>query len=105
MRRKVLLLAALGALSACGPAVGQEAPQYAMLAGPDGALWVVDGAGSRVARCREAALAAPRVIDVAQGQATARPRGGAGEEPVCTGWVAIAAPTSGMRPKIVGAGG
>ncbi|MFT3972767.1 MAG: hypothetical protein QM699_04775 [Amaricoccus sp.] len=88
------------ALGAAGPGSAQE--RFATLADGAGGLWVVDGAGDRVARCREAAAASPRVLG---GQATPRPRGGAGEEPVCTGWVAIAAPAAAVRPKVIGAGG
>ncbi len=79
--------------------------RYAML--PDGqqGLWVVDGADGRIARCRQGGARAPRVIDVIGGNAVARPRDGAGSEPICTAWVTIAAPERTFRPHVVGTGG
>lgn len=97
---------ALALLLLCAPAfAGDPAPRFATLSDGARGLWVVDTVAERVARCREALDASPRVIDLTGGQATPRPRGGAGEEPVCTGWVAIAAPGAVVRPKVLGAGG
>ena len=100
MRAAALLLAAL---LPCGAAAQQG--RYAMM--PDasgGGLWVVDGDGGRVARCREGEARSPRVVDITGGTAVARDRGGAGSEPICTGWVTIAAATPRGRPKVLDAG-
>jgi hypothetical protein len=95
----------LPSLLLAGAAVAQDDPgRYAMLADGAGGLWVLDGAGGRVARCIEDGAARPRVVDVVGGMATPRDPGGVGREPICTDWVAFAAAEPRLRPRVVSAG-
>ena len=85
------------------PAAAQEhGSRFTLLQdGADG-LWLVDGAEGKVARCRQGQARSPRVIDFRDGVATARERGGAGSEPLCTDWVSVAAPQARVEPRVLG---
>jgi len=94
----------MSALTIAASAAAQETPdeRFGMLADVGGGVWVIDAAEGQVARCREGGARAPRVVDVGFGTASARPRDGAGSEPICTDWVTIAAPEPRVRPRVIG---
>ena len=94
--------AGIAALAAGAAAAQDGTGRYALMADFEAGIWVVDALEGRVARCREGGARAPRVVDVAFGVAMARPRDGAGREPVCTAFVTIPAP-AGARPRVIGA--
>jgi len=93
----------LGLGAAVATAQEAELLRFALQADAEGGIWVVDGVKGEVARCRAGSEAAPRVIDIDFGVPVPRPRGGAGAEPICTGWLTVAtAPV--IRPRVVDAG-
>lgn len=94
----------LAALAAGGAGAQEvEFQRFTLQADAEGGIWVVDGLTGDVARCRGGGEAAPRVIDLDFGVPVPRPRGGAGAEPTCTGWLTVASEPA-IRPRVVDAG-
>ncbi len=91
------------ALGIGGASLAQEAGpmRFAMMAHPEGGIWVLDGAEGLVSRCRDGGAGVPRVIDVSYGIAVPRARDGAGRQPSCTEWTPVEAPRV-VRPRVVG---
>jgi len=103
----VRIAAALFVLVVAAPMVmAQDAEnRFALLQDGPGTLWLTDTVEGKVARCLEGAARAPRVIDMVDGSATARPRGGPGTEPLCTDWVTAGKPEARIRPRVIGGAG
>jgi hypothetical protein len=105
----VRIAAGLVALVVAAPTVMAQEPgpenRFALLQDGPGKLWLTDTVEGKVARCLEGAARAPRVIDMVDGSATARPRGGPGTEPLCTDWVTAGEPEARIKPKVIGGAG
>jgi hypothetical protein len=94
----------LAALMAAGAEAQEvEFQRFTLQADAEGGIWVIDALTGEVARCRAGGEAEPRVIDIDFGVPVPRPRGGAGEEPICTGWLTVASEPA-IRPRVVDAG-
>jgi hypothetical protein len=104
-RGRIVSLGLALAVGIAATAMAQDADlqRFTLQADAEGGIWVVDGVSGEVARCRAGGEAAPRVIDVDFGVPVPRPRGGAGAEPTCTGWLAVASEPA-IRPRVVDAG-
>jgi hypothetical protein len=96
-------LALAAGVAGAGLAQEAEPQRFEMMAHPEGGIWVLDVVEGQVSRCIDGGAGVPRVVGVNFGTAIARPRDGAGRQPICTDWQVVEAPKT-IRPRVVGVG-